>query len=50
MEDLFVDYVWIDFPKRTVSVQDSDGNLDKIKFKWDTEGAIGFTEFVQKLQ
>jgi hypothetical protein len=50
MNDLFVDYVWIDFPKRTVSVQDSDGNLDKIKFKWDEEGAEGFAEFVNKLQ
>lgn len=50
MEDLFVDYVWINFPKRTVSVQDSDGNLDKIKFKWDKEGADGFAEFVHRLQ
>lgn len=50
MNDLFVDYVWIDFPKRTVSVQDSDGHIEKIKFHWDEEGAEGFSEFVNKLQ
>lgn len=50
MNDLFVDYVWIDFPKRTVSVQDSDGHIEKIKFQWDEEGAEGFSEFVNKLQ
>ena len=49
MEETFVDYVWIDFPKRTLSIQDNEGRFEKVKFDWTEEGAEGFTEFVEVL-
>jgi len=49
MEDTYVDYVWIDFPKRTLSIQDNEGRFEKVKFDWTEEGAEGFTEFVEVL-
>tara|TARA_B100000927_G_scaffold191359_1_gene154354 strand:+ start:6472 stop:6666 length:195 start_codon:yes stop_codon:yes gene_type:complete len=49
-ENLFVDYVWIDLPKRTVSIQVSDGNIEKIRYKFDDEGANGFQESVNNIQ
>ena len=50
MEDTYVDYVWIDFPKRTLSIQVSDGNIEKIRFTFTEEGAEGFQQSVTNVQ
>lgn len=48
-QDLWLDYVWINVPQRSVSLQASDGNIEKIKFKWDKEGAEGFQETIAQI-
>jgi|TARA_B100001113_G_scaffold95134_1_gene76217 hypothetical protein len=45
-QELWLDYVWINVPQRSVSLQSSDGNIEKIRFKWDEEGAEGFQEVI----
>ena len=32
-----------------MSLQASDGNIEKIKFKWDKEGAEGFQETIAQI-
>ena len=48
-QDLWLDYVWINIVQRSISLQDSDGNIEKIRFKWDKEGAEGFQESVRQI-
>lgn len=48
-QDLWLDYVWINIVQRSISLQSSDGNIEKIRFKWDKEGAEGFQETVAQL-
>lgn len=50
LDHLYVDYVWIDFPKRTLSIQVSDGNIEKIRFTFTEEGAEGFRQSVTNVQ
>lgn len=48
--DTYLDYVWIDFPKRTVKIQDNEGRIETVQWKWDEEGAEGFHETVELIQ
>ncbi len=50
LDHLYVDYVWINFPKRTLSIQVSDGNIEKIRYQFTEEGAEGFRESVTNVQ
>ena len=48
-QELWLDYVWINIPQRSVSLQSNDGNIEKIRLSWIKEGAEGFQETVASL-
>ena len=43
-------YVWINISTRTLSLQSDDGNIEKIRFSWNEDGAKGFAEVVSVIK
>ena len=43
-------YVWINIRTRTLSLQSDDGNIEKVRFSWDEDGAKGFAEVVSVIK
>ncbi len=45
-DDTYLEHVWVDIPKRQVKIMDDEGYDEVITWKFDDEGAEGFTETV----
>jgi len=44
-----LDHVIIDVPKRKISMFSDHGEHEEVNFRWDSEGAEGFTEAWQDI-
>ncbi len=47
MSDSTLEEVWINFSKRQITLISDEGEIKKIDWKWDDEGAEGFAETVE---
>jgi|TARA_R100000005_G_C4999503_1_gene206261 hypothetical protein len=48
--ETFVEHVWIDVSKRTLKVLDNEGYEENIQWKFDQEGAEGFSDTLISLR
>ena len=48
--ETFVEHVWIDVSKRTLNVLDNEGYEENIQWKFDQEGAEGFSDTLISLR
>ena len=45
-DDTYLEHVWVNIPKREVKIMDDEGRDETVQWKFDDEGAEGFTETV----
>tara|TARA_B100000287_G_scaffold431830_1_gene489858 strand:+ start:2966 stop:3154 length:189 start_codon:yes stop_codon:yes gene_type:complete len=50
MSETYLEYVWVDFTRRTITIMDDEGRQEKVRYKWDEEGALGFQSVVEMIQ
>tara|TARA_B100001996_G_scaffold380169_1_gene367145 strand:+ start:2240 stop:2443 length:204 start_codon:yes stop_codon:yes gene_type:complete len=43
-KDTYLEHIWVNIPKREVKIIDDEGYDEKVVWKFDDEGAEGFTE------
>ena len=43
-------HVYINFSKREVKIESSEGDVKTVTWKWDREGSEGFAETVSRIQ
>ena len=43
-EETYLEQIWVNIPKREVKMNDNEGYDEKVVWKFDDEGAEGFTE------
>tara|TARA_B100000902_G_scaffold198143_1_gene189090 strand:+ start:1514 stop:1708 length:195 start_codon:yes stop_codon:yes gene_type:complete len=46
----YLEHVYINFSKREVTLESSEGDLKTVQWKWDREGSEGFAETVQTIE
>lgn len=49
MSDTKLAQVFVNFSKRSMRIMDNEGYEKTVEWKWDQEGADGFTETVSEL-
>ena len=50
MHEDVLEAVFINFSQRSVEIVDDEGNKKTIRWRWDKEGAEGFSETVSELR
>jgi hypothetical protein len=46
----YLEHVWVNIPKRSVKILDTEGYEEKVTWKFDTEGMEGFMETLSTFQ
>ena len=49
-ETTYLEYVWVDFPRRTITIMDNEGRQENVRYKFDEDGADGFQSVVEMIQ
>ena len=44
MSDTYLEHIWVDISRRSVKIMDSEGVDEVVQWKFDEEGAEGFSE------
>tara|TARA_Y200000002_G_scaffold187024_1_gene154396 strand:- start:1080 stop:1286 length:207 start_codon:yes stop_codon:yes gene_type:complete len=46
----YLEHIWVNIPKRSVKILDTEGYEEKVTWKFDTEGMEGFMETLSTFQ
>ena len=46
----YLEHIWVNIPKRSVKILDTEGYEEKVTLKFDTEGMEGFMETLSTFQ
>lgn len=44
MSETYLEHIWVDISRRSVKIMDSEGVDEVVQWKFDEEGAEGFSE------
>jgi hypothetical protein len=44
--ETYLEHIWVNFPKRQITIMDDEGYDEVISYRWDSEGAEGFHETI----
>ena len=45
--ETYLEHIWVNVPKRSVKIMDEEGADETVVWKFDEEGAEGFTETIE---
>ena len=46
----YLEHIWVNIPKRSVKILDTEGYEETVTWKFDSDGMEGFTETLQTFQ
>ena len=47
---MYLEHIWVNIPKRSVKILDTEGYEATVTWKFDSDGMEGFTETLQTFQ